>query len=264
MFAYCSGLALDRGYRSLIAVIVSSQFAVCTLMTLMHVADSGLAGTLQSSSMLQPGIPFLVLLSQSVIEPVHAIGVCPIVVDTCIDMATLLMAWSAINCVEWAAVSIVSASQLLSIVIQTCKVAVFSGRSSARVVQSGKNVVVPHSQLLEVLFSKPMLSWSRMHRQVDQYMHRQDNVFIPSSVPGFRAFGPHMLTAYPSTAGMWSAESSIVAASLYPASDASISETRLYHAVCASLLPVLMTPNRAHGPYIIGFNKLRDHIVLVG
>lgn len=79
MFAHYSGLALKQVYGSLIDVTASSEFAVCTLMIFMHVADSGFTGTSQSDSRLQPRVLYLVTRSSSATKLVDAIRVCSIV-----------------------------------------------------------------------------------------------------------------------------------------------------------------------------------------
>lgn len=98
VFAYYSGPDVDHGYGSLTVVIVSSEFPVCTLITILHDVRSELTDTSQSGSRLQPGVPHIVALCSSVIKPIAATGVCPIVDGTWFNMASSLKAWSAINC----------------------------------------------------------------------------------------------------------------------------------------------------------------------
>lgn len=71
---YYSGLALDHGYGPLIDVITSSESAVCTLMTFLHVASSVLTDNFQSNSRFQPGVAYSMALSSSVIGLVDAVG----------------------------------------------------------------------------------------------------------------------------------------------------------------------------------------------
>lgn len=92
VFVYYSCPAHDYGYGSSVNVIASSEFAVCTLMTLFHVVQSELFDTFPCDSRLHPGAPYLKALYTSVIKLVDAIGVCPIVDGTRIDMATSFIA----------------------------------------------------------------------------------------------------------------------------------------------------------------------------
>lgn len=173
----------------------------------------------------------------SVVELVEVVDVCPIVDCIRFDMATLLMAWNTIKCQEGAVVSFASISQLMPFFMQNGTVFVFSEESFARVVQSGKNVLVPSPRLLEVPFLKPVPLTSLMQCKADEYMHHLHKVPMPQCVSDFPVFVPNRRTASTSAARILSAEPPTVTV-LY-ALDMPASEARHYQAACASLLSAL-------------------------
>lgn len=98
MHAYYSTFALDHRHGKLIELIASSEFMVCALVTFLHVASLGLTDTFRSYSRLQPGVPYLVPLSVTLIELVNAVVVCLAVNVIRHIMVTLFMAWNAREC----------------------------------------------------------------------------------------------------------------------------------------------------------------------
>lgn len=201
--------------------------------------NCGLLNFFQSDSRIQTGVPYLAALSLSVIELIDTIGVCPIVVGTGFDMTTLLISWSAMKCVDCTVVSSISTSQFLLFFKQPFTVSVFSKEASARIAQSGKNVFVLLPHMLEALFLTSVPSWSLLHCQADEFIHRQYNVFTPSYVLDFLAFVPYTLTACLSAANMLQVESPDVAVPLHSASGTPTSEAPNFQAVCAFLLSAL-------------------------
>lgn len=98
-------------------------------------------------------------------------------------------------------------------VMHTGTVFVFSEEGSDQVVQSGKDVLAPQPQLLEVPFSKAVPSLSSMRRQADEHMHRQHQISMPPCVLDPSVFVRYTLTARPSAADVLAAELLAVAAS---------------------------------------------------
>lgn len=85
-------------------------------MSFFYVAHTRTQDTFYEASKFHSGVPHLVALSLSVNAPLEAIGICSIVDGTMPDMATSLMAWYAMMCVDWTAVPSVLTSQFLSFV----------------------------------------------------------------------------------------------------------------------------------------------------
>lgn len=185
VLTYYRGLALNHGYRPLIDVIASSELVVSSLMTLFLVAGSRLTDTFKSDPSLYPGAACLVASSLSMTELVTTTVVCTIVGGIRYDMTNLLIAWTALKCVDRTVVPSILTFHLRPYFMQTDRVSVLPKVGPACVVLPKKNFPVPQSPLFKVPFSELVPLRSSMSQQAHEYLHRQQQISRPLYVPDF-------------------------------------------------------------------------------
>lgn len=101
----------------------------------------------------------------SVIDLVNTKAVCLDAESSSYDIATLLIAWHFMKCVDWDADSSISTSQFLPFFMKTDSVSVFFAETSARGIQNARDFFVPQPRFTEDLFLRPMPSWSSLRWQ---------------------------------------------------------------------------------------------------
>lgn len=130
---YYSNLVFRSDFCLLVLTVVSTEFAVCTLIKLMSASLSGVRNTLNCVTSFASLVPCLISQEPTLADSIEQVGVCSIISGSRFYLASSLFAWYAMPALNWAGVSTVPESHWLSYELIWGVVFSLSGAARAQV-----------------------------------------------------------------------------------------------------------------------------------
>lgn len=145
VFSCYRNLFFNKAYDRLLLIVARCEFGACTALQFLCVAVAVLTDTFKVDSSFETNVSYFVVLSNPVIALIVEIELCNIILYfySAFDLASRLMAWKAMRCINWLPDYTVHKIWLFPYIIVRGVVYPFSTEGSARVMSGTRKIRVP-------------------------------------------------------------------------------------------------------------------------
>lgn len=183
MFSYQISLFFNRNYDKRLLNVVHPKLEVCTALQFLCVAVAGLTDTCKKKLRFVSNVPYLVALSSLMTALIEDIGLCNIILDSVLSLASSTMVWMTARCISCPFVSAVADTRLLPYNIDHGVVSPFASEENARVMSRAHKTRRPESVLERVprVWHPPL--WSSLSCPTAHLIFESCKTHLPASCP---------------------------------------------------------------------------------